>query len=249
MKKSAILFLFIIVSFGSQAQQDNWYFSFSMGGSWPSGTFSQTNMADNKSGYAQKGFSLLIDATYPLNDHFGLKGLTLINTNTIDNNEMEKMLINRVPSTISAGDASKFSFTTNPWMWNSVVAGPVYTLNLGRLYWDLQLLGGLNVTYLPEQKLQYNDTSVKWYYSDKNTTSTDLSWGILGGTALRFPISERINFKVGVNYYLSSAHIEYQQTRVSQEAESVLTEHLGSGSTLIPIRMVTGTLGFVYYLN
>jgi Outer membrane protein beta-barrel domain len=255
MIKSSVLILFILLSISCFGQSDNWYFSFSMGGSWPSNTFGQTNLNDNSSAYAQKGFSLLLDATYPLNDRWGFKGLVLINTNSIDNNSMEKMLINRLPAAISNPVSDKFSFATNPWMWNAFVGGPVYTINLGRLYWDLQILAGLNLTYLPQQKLLYNPfkddptNSQRWYYTDSNTTSTNLSWGVLAGTAFRFPLSERLNLKLGVDYYLSSARVKYQQSRTSQQAESVKVDILGSGSNLIPIKMITGTIGFVYYLN
>ena len=249
MKKISVLFVFVLLSISTMAQTDNWYFSFTMGASWPSGTFGQKDINDKSSGYAQQGFSILLDATYPLTNHWGFKGLTLINTNTIDHNEMKSMLNGRIDPSVNVTNPDYLSYTANPWMWNALLGGPVFTVSIGRIYWDLQLLGGLNLSYLPQQKLQYNDPALKWYYSDKNTTSTNLSWGIMGGTAFRFPISERVNLKLGIDYYMSNATIKYQQTRVSQSAESVVTEVLGSGSDLIPIKVFTGTIGFVYYLN
>ncbi|MCX6228461.1 MAG: hypothetical protein NTV75_04690 [Bacteroidia bacterium] len=249
MKKYLLILGFISCCSLSQAQYNNWYFSFSMGGSWPKSTYANSLASDKSSGYAEKGFSLVIDATFPLNDHWGLKGMTLINTNTVDNDGMQKLLTARVPSVISANDPSKFSYTSNPWMWNALLGGPVYTLNLGRFYWDLQLLGGLNLTYLPQQKLQYNDPANKWYYSDTNSTSMNSSFGILAGTAFRFPISQQLNLKLGFDYYRSDAKVSYQQTRTSQQADGVNTEVLAKGSYSIPLRMITGTIGFVYYLN
>jgi hypothetical protein len=249
MKKCLLILSFISICSFSQAQYNNWYFSFSMGGSWPNSTFANSLNSDKLSGYAQKGFTLVIDATYPLNDHWGLKGMTLINTNTIDNDGMQKLLTARVPSVISVNDPSKFSYTSNPWMWNALLGGPVFTLNLGRFYWDLQLLSGLNLTYLPQQKLQYNDPANKWYYLDKNATTMNSSFGLLAGTAFRFPISQQLNLKLGLDYYISDATISYQQTRISQQADGAITDVLGSASYKIPLRMITGTIGFVYYLN
>ena len=223
--------------------------------SWPISPYNQTKTDDKSSGYAQQGFSILLDATYPVSNHWGFKGLVLINTNSLTKDKLGQMLQNRTNSNVSVTDPSKFSFTTNDWMQNAFLVGPVFTVDLGRLYWDLHLMGGMNLTYLPQQKLLYNayDTDPtnpnRWYYQDKNTTSTDLSWGVLGGTDFRFPISERLNLKVGVDYYLSSARIKYEQTRVSQQADAVITETLGTGNNLIPIKMITSTIGFVYYLN
>ncbi len=252
MKKTTFIILLLLISLITKAQSDNWYFSFSMGGSWPSGTFKETSLANNNSGYAQKGFALLLDATYPLSNHWGLKGSVLINTNSLDNVAMEGLLRNRINSDVSASNPKGLSYTANPWLWNALVVGPVFTLNIGPIFWDFQLQGGLNLTSLPQQKLQYNDqnlTANKWFYTDKNTTTSNLSYGILTGTAFRFPISERLNLKAGLNYYLSSARIKYEQTRVSQQGESALIETLGSGASLIPLKIVTATIGFVYYLN
>ena len=255
MKRTALLFLFIMLFIRGYSQTDNWYFSFSMGGSFPMSPFNQTKTDDSSSGYAQKGFSILLDATYPLSNHWGFKGSVLINTNSLNNDKVGQMLKNRTNSNVLITDPKYYSFTTNDWMQNAFLFGPVFTVNLGRFYWDLQLLGGLNLTYLPQQKLLYNaynndqTNPQRWYYQDKNTTSTDLAWGILGGTAFRFPISEHLNLKLGVDYYLSSARIKYEQTRVSQQADAVVTETLGSGTNTIQIRMITGTIGFVYYLN
>ena len=217
--------------------------------------FNQSKIDDSSSGYAQKGFSILLDATYPVSNHWGFKGMALINTNSLTNDNLGQMLQNRTNPNVLVSDPTKFSFTTNDWMQNAFLFGPVYTVNLGRFYWDFQLLGGLNLTYLPQQKLLYNPYDKdptnpnRWFYQDKNTTATDLSWGILGGTAFRFPISEHLNLKLGMGYYLTSARIKYEQTRIVQQADIVLTQLLGTGNNLMSIKMITGTIGFVYYLN
>ena len=251
MKKTAVLLVLILFTISVYSQTDNWYFSFSMAGSWPVGSFSQSNPnpVNNTSGFAQRGFSLLLDATYPLNAKWGLKGLALFNTNSIDNNKLENMLVNRVPTLPEVPNPSYFSAAANPWMSNALLVGPVYTLNYGRVYLDFQVLGGINATFLPQQKLQYNNPADQWFYLDKNSNSTAVSWGVLAGTAVRFPISVRLNLKVGVNYYMSSAVLQYQQVQLSELTGPVMSQTLGSGSSTIPIQLITGTIGFVYYFN
>ena len=134
-------------------------------------------------------------------------------------------------------------------MWNGLLAGPVYTVNINRIYWDFQLMGGLNVAYLPQQKLSYEKPADNWFYLDRNTTSTSISYGLLAGTAFRFPVTERLNLRVGFDYYRSRASVPYEQIRVSKAGETVVTEKLGSGSTTVPIEMISASVGFVYYLN
>jgi hypothetical protein len=251
MKKTGVLFLFVVWSVSGYAQSNNWYFSFSMGRSWPLGTFSKSDIDDNTCGYAQKGFTLLLDATYPLNDHWGLKGMTLLNSNPVDQNGLGAKLEKRMNTYITVDEADReyLSLKVNSWMWNALMVGPVYTINLNRIYWDLQLVGGLNITYLPQQKLQYEKPSNNWYYLDRNTTTTNASYGISAGSALRFPVLDRVNLKIGIDYYRSQALIKSEQIKVSKQGETELTETLGQGSSTVPLEMFTVSVGFVYYLN
>jgi hypothetical protein len=252
MKKITILFVFIVLSITLYAQSDNWYFSFSMGGSWPLGTFVKTDINNQQSGFAKNGFALLLDATYPVNNHWGMKGMVLLSTNPLDRSwlgtKLEKRM-NAVPIIVADADREFLSLNVNSWMWNGLLAGPVYTINLDRIYWDFQLLGGLNVAYLPQQKLIYEKPANNWYYLDRNTSTTSFSYGLLAGTAFRFPVTNRLNLRVGVDYYRSRANVSYEQIRVSKQGETVVTEQLGKGSASVPIEMISGNIGFVYYLN
>jgi len=253
MKKTAVVFVFILFSISAYCQTDNWYFSLSMGGSLPMGTFKQTDLSDPKSGYAQNGFALIMDATYPVSDHWGLKGMALMNTNPVDRNGLGTKLETRMQAfypVIAETDRPYLSLIVNSWMWNAVLAGPVYTINFDRIFWDFQVLGGMNVTYLPQQKLLYEKPANSWLYLDRNTSTINVSYGLLAGTAVRFPVTNRINLRVGVDYYHSQASVPYEQIRVTKLGTTEqTTEKLGSGSATVPIDMLSATIGFVYYLN
>jgi len=252
MKKITVAFVFIVLSISVYSQSDNWYFSFSMGGSKPMGTFSEADIGNKESGYAKNGFALLLDATYPLSDHWGLKGMVLMNTNPLDRSWLGTKLETRMnAASISVADADRefLSLRVNSWMLNALLAGPVYTINFGRIFWDFQLLAGMNMAYLPQQKLLYEKPANNWFYLDRNTSTTNVSYGLQAGTAFRFPVSDRINLRVGVDYYRSKANVRYEQIKVSKQGETVVTEKLGGGNTNIPIATISGSIGFVYYLN
>lgn len=252
MKKIIVAFVFIVLSISVYSQSDNWYFSFSMGGSKPMGTFSEADISNKESGYAKNGFAILLDATYPLSDHWGLKGMVLMNTNPLDRSWLGTKLETRMnAASISVADADRefLSLRVNSWMLNALLAGPVYTINFGRIFWDFQLLAGMNMAYLPQQKLLYEKPANNWFYLDKNTSTTNVSYGLQAGTAFRFPVSDRINLRVGVDYYRSKANVRYEQIKVSKQGETVVTEKLGGGNTNIPIATISGSIGFVYYLN
>jgi hypothetical protein len=252
MKKIAVFLVCIAFTINVYSQTDNWYFSFSMGGTLPIGIFSQTDIGNAKSGLAKNGFALLLDASYPLSNHWGLKGMALVNTNPVDRNSLGAKLESRMnAAAIIVADADRefLSLRTNSWMWNALLAGPVYAINLDRISWDFHLLGGMNVVYLPQQKMLYEKPANSWYYLDRNTTTTKVSYGLLAGTAFRFPVSERINLKIGFDYFRSNATVPFEQIKVTKQGETVLTQKLGSGSSNIPIEMLSGSIGFVYYLN
>jgi len=252
MKKITVFLVLIALSISAYSQSDNWYFSFSMGKSWPVGTFSKTDIGNPESGYAKKGFALLLDATYPVSDHLGLKGMVLMNTNPVDRKYLGAELearMNIASITVAEADRQYLSLRANAWMWNALLAGPVYTISFDRAFWDFQILGGMNVTHLPQQKLTYENPADIWYYIDRSTSSTNVSYGLLVGTAFRFPVSDRVNLRVGVDYYQSKANVPYEQVMVTKEGETLLTEKLESGSASIPIKMLSATIGFVYYME
>ncbi len=252
MKRITALFLFIVLSISAYSQSDNWYFSFSMGGSRPLGTFVNTDIDNMESGYAKNGFALLLDATYPVSSHWGFKGMAMMNTNPVDRNWLGTKLESRMQAfypVIEEADREFLSLRANSWMWNALLAGPVYTINFDRVYWDFQVLGGMNVAYLPQQKLLYEKPANNWFYLDRNTSTINVSYGLMAGTALRFPVTERINLRVGIDYYRSNAKVQYEQIRVTKQETTIVTEKLGNGSSDIPIEMISGTIGFVYYLN
>ena len=216
------------------------------------GTFLKTDIDNKESGYAKNGFALLLDATYPLSNHWGLRGMALMSTNPVDRNWLGTKLETRMRAfypVIQDADRQFLSLRANSWMWNALLAGPVYTINFDRIYLDFQVLGGMNVAYLPQQKLLYEKPANNWFYLDRNTSTTNVSYGLLAGTAFRFPITDRINLRVGIDYYRSKARIQYEQIRVTNQGATTLTEPLANGNSIVPIEIFSASVGFVYYLN
>ena len=232
-------------------QSDSWYFSLNLGGSWPVGEFANKTSTDLKSGFAQKGFSLSIDANYPVSNHISFKGLALLNNNPVNRLGIFNQLLYRMTQyfPIETTDQQYLSMTVNPWVWNGVLVGPVYTITLNKIFWDIQVLGGLNVSYLPQQKLIYENPANNWLYIHRNINTISFSYGLLMGTAFRFPVSDKIYLRVGLDYYNSRAQIRYEEIKVTNEGSSANIDRLKTGKSIIPVENISGTIGFVYYLN
>ena len=240
----------MLLSIPLSAQLDNWYFSISMGGCLPLGSFADTNPAKTGAGFALKGFALNLDATYPLSSHWGLKGMVMLNNNPVDRNGMGTMMENRMKKLVPFTEAERdnLTLTVNSWMSNSLVFGPVFSLNFDRFAWDFQAMAGMNVTYLPNQKLLYKPSSGSWEYLQHNTNNIHVSLDLLAGSAVRFKATEKLQLKVAVDYQHSKSKNSFEELKTTKTNGSTSVESLNSGTTEVPKQVVIGSVGFVYYL-
>jgi hypothetical protein len=251
--KNTLLLLLLCLALSTSlfAQTDNWSFSLNIGGSWPIGEFAKNTSPDLKTGYAGRGFSLSLEADYALSENFSLKGMALLNNNPVNQYWMNSQLVNRMTQyfPIESKDQSFLSMTVNPWVYNGLLVGPMYTVSLNKILWDFQALGGLNVTYLPQEKLLYQNPANNWLYIHHNLTTVSASYGLLTGTALRFPISDKIYLRFAIDYYNTRATIKFEEIKVTNEGATARTDKLGSGNSTVPIENISSTIGFVYYLK
>jgi hypothetical protein len=241
---------FLFLSFRLSAQADNWYFSINMGGCFPVGSFAITNPSNADAGFALKGFALNLDATYPFSDNWGLKGMVMLNSNSIDRNGMGTMMESRMKKKVPFNETERdnLTLTVNPWMSNSLVFGPVFSLNFDRFALDFQAMAGMNVTYLPSQNLLLSNPSNSWEYRQRNTNVINVSLDLLAGTAIRMKVTEKVQLKVALDYQHSKAKNSYEETKTTRTNSVITIEHLSSGSNIVPKEVVIGTVGFVYYL-
>jgi hypothetical protein len=249
MKNLLLVYAFLLLSVPLFAQQDNWYFSLNMGRCWPMGTFAGNNPAKTDAGFATRGFALNLDATYPLGSSWGLKGMVMLNSNPVDRYGLGTMMETRMKKLVpfSETERDNLTLTVNSWMSNSIVFGPVFSLNFDKLSWDFQLMAGMNVTYLPEQKLLFKPSVGTWEYLQHNTNSTNVSLDLLAGTALRFKVNEKVQLKIAMDYQISRSKNSYEELKITKLNNTTTVDKLTSGSTNVPKQVVIGSIGFVYY--
>ena len=244
----SIVLLFLTLSVS--AQPESWYLSLSMGGCLPIGSFANANPSSAENGFATRGFALNLDATYPLDHHWGIKGMVMLNSNPVDRNGMGTMMENRMKKQVPFTEAERpnLIFSVNSWMSNSIIFGPVYSINFDKFAWDFQLMGGMHVAYLPNQNLIFSNPANNWEYQQRNTNPVHISLDLLAGTAVRFPINDKVQLKVAVDYQTSRVKNSYEELRMNYQGTTYTLDHLGSGSSTVPCDVVIGTVGFVFYL-
>ncbi|MEI7828191.1 MAG: hypothetical protein WCI31_00405 [Prolixibacteraceae bacterium] len=249
MRNLLLVFAFWLLSTPLAAQTDNWYFSLNMGGCWPLGTFAGNNPAKTDAGFASRGFALNLDATYPLGSNWGLKGMVMLNNNTVDRNGLGTMMENRMKKLVpfSENERDNLTLTVNSWMSNSIVFGPVFSLNFDKFSWDFQAMAGMNITYLPNQKLLFKPSAGTWEYLQHNTNNTNVSLDLLAGTALRFKVNEKVQLKIAMDYQHSRSKNSYEELKTTKLSSTTTVDKLAFGSTNVPKQVLIGSVGFVYY--
>ena len=108
-------------------------------------------------------------------------------------------------------------------------------------------MAGMNVTYLPEQKLLFKPSVGTWEYLQHNTNSTNVSLDLLAGTALRFKVNEKVQLKIAMDYQISRSKNSHEELKITKLNNTTTVDKLASGSTNVPKQVVIGSIGFVYY--
>jgi hypothetical protein len=250
MRKLLFVLVSLYFSLPLAAQPDNWYFSLSMGGCWPTGSFASTNPSHENNGFALKGFALNLDATYPFTEHWGIKGMVMLNSNPTDRTGMGTMMENRMKKQVPFAEDERDNLTlsVNSWMSNSLLFGPVYSFNFDRFAWDFHILTGMNVAYLPSQKLLYEHSSKTWVYLQQNTNTVNISMDLLAGTAFRFKVTEKTQLKIAFDYQQSKSKNSYEELKTTIYNDNSTTERLNSGDVTVQKQVMMASIGFVYYL-
>lgn len=251
MLKRLILLLYIILSLSASGQDSKWYFSLNMGRSIAMGAFSETPLNNLNAGFAQNGFVLTLESNYAIDDNFSLKGTVLLNSNNINREPLWTNLYNRMNRffPVEVKNTEFISLSVDPWLTNSVLAGPDYTFTFNNIKLDFYALGGLSVIYLPQSKLIYQNPANNWIYIHRNTNSKDYNYGFSTGTSLRYPVSERFDFRFGVSYFYTKCTENFEEVRITKSESTTVLEQLSSGSSTVPLSIVSASVGLVYYLK
>lgn len=252
MKYLSILSLLLLLTFGASAQSENWSFSLSMGRAWPMNTFNDNNPENVKAGHAESGFNMTLESNYSLQDNLALTGMLNFGNNPVNRDgvgtKLENMFNKNYNITIAERDYLKLN--ANSWLWGSILVGPRYSINFNTFSWDFQALGGLNVNFVPNQQLIYDNPNNNWFYINHATNQNNLAFAWKAGTDLRFAISPRTNLKVGISYFQSSAKISREEKEMDKGSGSNLTRAIISEeSNHHTLSTMNATIGFVYYLD
>jgi len=252
MKYLSVLSLLLFVGLSASAQTENWSFSLSMGGAWPLSTFKDNNPDNTKAGHARQGFNMTLESNYALQDNLALTGMLNFGNNPVNRDGVGTRLENMFNEnySITPTERDNLKLNANSWLWGSILVGPRYSINFNTFSWDFQTLGGVNVNFLPNQQLIYDNPNNDWYYINQATNRNNLTFAWKAGTALRFAVSPRTNLQLGLSYFQSSAKISREEKEVEKGTITNSTRtFIGNENNHYTLSTLNATIGFVYYLE
>ena len=210
------------------------FLAVSGGGSLPVGKFASVSSVDKQAGFASPGFSLNVSAGYKVAGPLGLMVRAEQHRNAFDTNAMLKNLYRTETDFWVASPAQ--------WTTTTFMAGPYYTMPLGRLSVDARLLAGQARATLPNTFMHGNFGTNVTTVENTGGQSTALALG--GGLALQYRLGTSLSVQLAADYSRSELPFDDLTTTVwsSNTGRSQVAKFEGSRV----LEVVSGSVGIVF---
>lgn len=218
----------------------------SMGPTIPQTEFKQTTANSNNSGYATSGFSLNIDGDYYLNDYFAVTARFNYANAGINKNALIETLDARMADYLIE-DQTRYDI--GAWNWNTLGVGFKANISLihNRFSAVAGFFPGLSIPFVPGMDMKINDEENNLEYVSQSIKKNNISFAWMTDFSLHFRINSQMQLLLRSSYYQSNIefnHISYTRKKNMNEIDQLLDDKLFQ----IPIKTISTTIGFIYYL-
>lgn len=200
--------LFSCIQLNAQQERGKLFISILGGYSSAGGNFTKTEYANNTSGYAAKnGFNIQLHSGIYVTKNLAIgvaigsrffqpAGLQSLSDGYLDDFDVDSTTVT----------------TTGGFINLNFMAGPTYTIPLGKLSLDVHLLAGLSTLRTPQMKVDLEDNTVATFYQN---TSTGNGFGLQAGLGARYFFSKKVGVEFRVDYLTASPSVTIEnQNRV-----------------------------------
>ena len=245
--KLLITTLLGIISFTNNGwSQSPFQVGISMGPTIPQSEFKQTTTNSNNSGYATSGFSLNVDADYYLNDFFAVTARFNYANAGINKNAIIETLDARMADYIIE-DQTRYDI--GAWNWNTLGVGFKANIPLVRNRFSAVagFFPGLSIPFVPGMDMKIDDEENNLEYVSQSIKETNVSFSWMTDLSFQFQINSQMQLLLRGSYYQSNIefnHISYTRKKNLNEIDQLLDDKLFQ----IPIKTISTTIGFIYYL-
>ena len=197
-----ILSLLLVTADGQDKPHDstglsrNFFLTFSVGPSFPVGSFAYHDVNNTKSGFANTGYNLNLDFIYRISPYVILDVSFLYGRYDINKTDVEQI-----------------GFSSGYWSYYGVVIGPRYQLSFGKSS-IASIKALLGVTSVHAPGFSYTNNTI---LSQSNSTSLAMQFGL----DYRYGIGKKMFVMVNLDYTAMNPIVQYQSGNNSSNSESM----------------------------
>ncbi|NOY36241.1 MAG: hypothetical protein GXO83_01540 [Chlorobi bacterium] len=205
MKRNVIIVLgfLIVVSLGTVKAQDS-YMSFSLGGSFPYGEFAERG-DPGTDGFAGSSFTLAFDGNYFFG-MLGIAGTLNFGMSYLDAEALKAARIvhlNEIYTQPVIPRDAAVDYITTQWSYVHLMVGPVFSVPLSVISFEVKAMGGVSFVMPPQQYLTITAGNDTWKSS---ASGQSIRLGYLTGAAVLIHPNPGYGIRLGVDYISTSGH-------------------------------------------
>jgi hypothetical protein len=196
MKKITALFILVLAITTIQAQRS--YLGLSFGGSIPGEEFAKKSIVDD-GGYALPGFVIDFSAAYIFDYYLGIAGTLTFSNNSIDRKKFGEDILEGLEP-VQLPQETEVDIKVGNWMYTNIMVGPMLTLPVWKLNFDLRGVAGLSIMLSPPQEI--NARIDDEYYFERRSNQT-VNFAYMLGTGIRYNMNEGTALRLSADYFRS----------------------------------------------
>jgi len=178
--KTTLLVFFLLVGVSTtaicQTESPRIIAGISLGSAFPTGKFADTNILDEKSGFAIKGYAFGVDGSYFLEKNFGVCAAVRIGSHPMD--------VQKIANGYADILGGTFTVNAGRWYRMDIYAGACITISIKKLHIDLKMMPGISNIAYPELLAESDQ------YSFYQFTYPTKSIGFCASGTIRYTLSE-----------------------------------------------------------
>lgn len=173
------------------------YVGLSFGGSIPGEEFAVKSLQED-GGYALPGFVVEFSGAYIFDYYLGLAGSFTFSSNPPDRTRLGEDLREAIPGPLPP-DAEVVMRMQN-WLYANLMAGPILTIPVWRLNFDIRGLAGLGFLMSPPWELSVIEGEDEYFERHGKET---VNFAYMLGTGIRFNVNSNYAIRLSGDYYRS----------------------------------------------
>jgi opacity protein-like surface antigen len=194
-KICSIIGLLLIVASSGFSQRN--YVGLSFGSSLPNEEFAAKSILED-GGYALPGFVVEFSGAYIFDYYIGIAGTFTFSSNSPDRSQLGEDLKAAVPGPIPPD--TKVQLKMGNWLYSNLMAGPVITIPVWILNFDLRGVAGLSFLMSPPWELTVIAGQDEYFES---RSGQNLNFAYMLGAGIRFNVRESYAIRLSADYFRS----------------------------------------------